>query len=97
MRHGLLYILHGVKPKRDRQGIWRDAKLLEQSMAGMGTKDHRLIYRLIRAHWNPQRMEAVKDAYYRGYGKDLQKRVEGETSGSYRDALIAIVKSSSPC
>ena len=28
--------MHGAKPKRDGQGIWRDAKLLEKSMAGLG-------------------------------------------------------------
>ena len=29
----LVYIIQGVKSKRDGQGFWRDAKLLEQSMA----------------------------------------------------------------
>lgn len=43
----LLYILHGAKSKRDGQGYWRDAKLLEKSMAGMGTKDAQLIYRFV--------------------------------------------------
>ncbi|KAF8971864.1 hypothetical protein BDZ97DRAFT_2025750 [Flammula alnicola] len=90
----LLYIVHGVKPKRDQQGYWRDAKLLEKSMAGLGTKDTQLIYRLVRAHWNPQRLEAIKDAYKRRYGKPLENRVKGETSGPYRDLLIAVVKSS---
>ncbi|KJA28322.1 hypothetical protein HYPSUDRAFT_51172 [Hypholoma sublateritium FD-334 SS-4] len=94
VEHGLLFIVHGVKPKRDQQGIWRDAKLLEKSMAGMGTKDQQLIYRLVRAHWNPERFEAIKDAYKRRYGRLLENRVRGETSGTYRDLLIAIVKSS---
>lgn len=93
VEHGLLFIVHGVKPKRDQQGIWRDAKLLEKSMAGMGTKDQQLIYRLVRAHWNPERFEAIKDAYKRRYGRLLENRVRGETSGTYRDLLIAIVKS----
>ncbi|KJA28323.1 hypothetical protein HYPSUDRAFT_33665 [Hypholoma sublateritium FD-334 SS-4] len=90
---GLLFIVHGVKPKRDQQGIWRDAKLLEKSMAGLGTKDVQLIYRLVRTYWNPQRMEAVKDAYKRRFGKPLENRVKGETSGTYRELLIAIVNS----
>jgi hypothetical protein len=42
-----LYIMHGAKPKRDGQGIWRDAKMLEKSMAGLGTKDQQLIYRWV--------------------------------------------------
>ena len=29
----LVYVIHGVKCKRDGEGFWRDAKLLEQSMA----------------------------------------------------------------
>ncbi|KDR85911.1 hypothetical protein GALMADRAFT_235066 [Galerina marginata CBS 339.88] len=94
MQDGLLYIMHGVKPKRDRQGFWRDGKLLEKTMAGLGTKDTMLIYRLVRAHWNPQRMEAIKDAYKRRFGKALENRVKGETSGPYRDLLLTIVKSS---
>ena len=39
--------MHGAKSKRDGQGIWRDAKLLEKSMAGLGTKDAQLIYRFV--------------------------------------------------
>ena len=63
-------------------------------MAGMGTKDVQLIYRLVRTYWNPQRMAAVKDAYKRRFGKPLENRVKGETSGTYRELLIAIIKSS---
>ena len=106
--------MHGVKPKRDGQGFWRDAKLLEKSMAGMGTRDAQLIYRyvfilffsyrlgsfrsyniyrLVRAHWDPIRMEAIKDAYKRRYGKTLEGRVKGETSGDYQKLLMAIVRS----
>ena len=50
--------------------------------------------RLIRAHWNPARFEAIKDAHKRRYGKMLEHRVKGETSGAYRDLLVAIVRSS---
>jgi len=111
MEDSLLYIMHGAKSKRDGQGIWRDAKLLEKSMAGLGTKDMQLIYRfvglffflftnalffnrLVRAHWDPKRLEAIKDAYKRRYGKPLEGRVKGETSGDYQKLLVAIVKSS---
>ncbi|KAF8167211.1 hypothetical protein B0H34DRAFT_680827 [Crassisporium funariophilum] len=94
METSLLYIMHGVKPKRDGQGIWRDAKLLEKTMAGMGTKDNQLIYRLIRAHWDPKRLEAIKDAYKRRYNKTLESRVKGETSGPYKDLLVEILRTS---
>lgn len=94
IEESFLYIMHGAKPKRDGQGIWRDAKMLEKSMAGLGTRDQQLIYRLVRAHWNPTRLEAIKDAYKRRYGKTLEHRVKGETSGAYRDLLVAIVRSS---
>ncbi|KAF8799887.1 Annexin [Phlegmacium glaucopus] len=94
MEDSLLYIMHGAKPKRDGQGFWRDAKLLEKSMKGMGTKDMQLIYRLVRAHWDPNRLEAIKSAYQRRYGKSLESRVKGETSGDYQKLLVAIVKSS---
>ncbi|PPQ81358.1 hypothetical protein CVT24_001147, partial [Panaeolus cyanescens] len=90
----LLYILHGVKAKRDGQGIWRDAKLLEKAMAGFGTKDTQLIYRIIRAYWNPARMEAIKDSYQRRYNKPLVNRVKGETSGAYQKLLIAMLQRS---
>lgn len=94
IQSSLLYIMHGAKSKRDGRGFWRDAKLLEKSMAGLGTRDTQLTYRLIRAHWDPYRLEAIKDAYRRRYGRSLEARVKGETSGDYQKLLVAIVKSS---
>lgn len=49
MKDALLFIVEGVEG--DGTGIERDAKLIEESMKGMGTKDERLIYRVARAHW----------------------------------------------
>ena len=102
MQMALVYIVHGVKPKRDRQGVWRDAKLLEKTMKGAGTRDMALTYRLIRTHWNPARMEAVKAAFveYRkhkaktfGPNKDwtLYARVKSETSGNYEALLLSLI------
>ncbi|KIM35597.1 hypothetical protein M413DRAFT_449644 [Hebeloma cylindrosporum] len=102
MEMALLYIVHGVKPKRDRQGVWRDAKLLEKTMKGAGTRDTALTYHLIRTHWNPARMEAVKEAFaeYRkhkakhfGANKEwsLYGRVKAETSGNYGALLLALI------
>lgn len=43
MKDALLYIAEGAK--RDGRGLLRDAKRLEASMAGIGTKDERLVWR----------------------------------------------------
>ena len=47
MESSLLYLMHGAKAKRDGQGIWRDAKLIEKSMAGLGHRDTQLTYRFV--------------------------------------------------
>jgi annexin A7/11 len=81
MKDALIYVARYFEA--DGQGIQRDAELLDSAMSGMGTKDERLIWRIVRAHWNRPRFEAVKQAYQRLYGKSLRKRVEGETTGKY--------------
>jgi len=94
VRKGLLYIIHGVKTKRNRQepyGAWRDAKLIEKAMAGMGTNDEALVYRVVRASWNPARIKAIKDAFLQRYNKTLEKRVQKETSGSYKTILTELI------
>jgi len=91
LMHALLYVLHGVKAKRDGQGVWRDAKLLEATMAGWGTRDMTLVYRIMRAHWNRPRFERIQDAFENRYGRTLEDRVHGETSGAYRDALLMVI------
>jgi len=92
VERALLHIVHGVKAKRDGRGEWRDAKLLEKSMAGLGTRDAQLVYRLIRASWDRQRFERIKSAYERRFNKPLLARVKGETSGPYRDALVMLIE-----
>ncbi|PPR03114.1 hypothetical protein CVT24_012417 [Panaeolus cyanescens] len=89
----LLHIVQGIKPKRDGQGRWRDAKLLEKSMAGLGTRTTQLSYRLIRAHWDPERLEAIKFSYEWKYKRTLESRIKGETSGIYGKLLLSILKS----
>lgn len=81
MKDALLYIAEAAE--RDGQGVERDAIMLERAMSGMGTKDERLTWRIIRAHWNQPRWQAVKQAYQRLYGKPLEKRVKGETTGDF--------------
>ena len=91
MQDGLYYIARGAE--MDGQGVVRDTELLEMSMKGMGTKDERLIYRLVRLHWNRPRFAAIKNQYQASYKRTLRKRVEGETTGKYEKALVAIIES----
>ncbi|KAM0437799.1 hypothetical protein ACHAPT_002164 [Fusarium lateritium] len=67
------------------------AKLLEDSMAGMGTKDHLLIARVIRFHWDRNTLANVKGAYQQRYGRSLGSRIKGETSGDYRRTMLAAI------
>ncbi|KAK8138682.1 Annexin [Apiospora sp. TS-2023a] len=67
------------------------AALLEDSMAGLGTKDHLLVSRVIRYHWDPQMLANVKGAYKQRYNQSLYKRIKGETSGDYRRLMLACV------
>jgi hypothetical protein len=48
VKTGLIYIIHGVKSKRNKEGqrgAWRDAKLMYKTMVGAGTNDEALVYR----------------------------------------------------
>ncbi|KPI40009.1 Annexin A13 [Cyphellophora attinorum] len=66
-----------------------DARMLEAAMAGMGTKDRLLVHRVVSCHWNRAHKDQVKRAYQHKYKKDLLERIRGETSGDYRNVLIA--------
>ncbi|WVW86705.1 hypothetical protein I302_108759 [Kwoniella bestiolae CBS 10118] len=90
MRDGLYYIAKGAE--NDGQGVVRDAELLYNAMAGMGTKDERMIYRIVRNHWNRPRFGAIKNQYQAQYGKTLKRAVEGETTGKYEKALVGIIE-----
>ncbi|KAL1634820.1 hypothetical protein SLS58_010503 [Diplodia intermedia] len=69
-----------------------EAELLEESMSGVGTHDRHLIDRVVRVHWDRGFKEAVKQAYRARYGKDLRKRIEGETRGDYERMLVAMIE-----
>ena len=69
-----------------------EAVRLEESMAGMGTKDELLVQRVVRCHWDQNFMRAVSDAYKRKYGKSLVRRIEGETRGDYERLMVACVQ-----
>ncbi|KAM0253046.1 hypothetical protein ACHAQJ_007477 [Trichoderma viride] len=67
------------------------ARLLEDSMAGLGTKDHLLISRVVRFHWDRQELANVKGAYQHRYKKNLTSRIRGETSGDYQMLMVACI------
>jgi annexin A7/11 len=67
------------------------AQLLEDSMAGMGTKDHLLVSRVVRYHWDRNGMANIKGAYEQRFGKSLARRIKGETSGDYERLMLACV------
>ncbi|WVQ79406.1 hypothetical protein IAT38_001503 [Cryptococcus sp. DSM 104549] len=90
MRDGLYFIARAYEV--DGDGVARDAELLQEAMSGMGTKDERLIYRLVRNHWNRHRFNLIKGHFHKTYGKSLRRAVEGETSGKYEKALVAIIE-----
>ncbi|KAE8375372.1 hypothetical protein BDV26DRAFT_268001 [Aspergillus bertholletiae] len=87
MKEALLQMLRGaVDP------AMRDAELLEDCMKGMGTKDVKLVSRVVRLHWNRAHKDQIKRAYRHRYGKDLIERVRGETSGDYQRFMVALLQ-----
>lgn len=86
MKDALLFqLLHAVDK------YMHAAKLLEDSMAGLGTKDHLLISRVVRFHWDRQELANVKGAYQQRYRRSLASRIRGETSGDYQTLMVACV------
>lgn len=86
MQSALLYQLEaGI----DRAG--HDAALLEGAMAGIGTKDHQLVNRVIRCHWDRHHLAQVKGAYKVIFHKNLDHRIRGETSGDYQKLMLACI------
>lgn len=72
----------------------RDAKLLEDCMKGIGTRDARLIARVIRIHFDadPRHIDFVREIYQQRYGRKLADRVKDNTKGAYRDLLLKILE-----
>ncbi|RDW79010.1 annexin [Aspergillus mulundensis] len=83
-------LLHMLRTALD--SAMRDAVLLEECMKGMGTKDEKLVVRVVRVHWDRQHVANVKGAYQHKYKQDLVKRVRGETSGDYQRLLVAMLE-----
>lgn len=65
------------------------ARCLYKSMAGLGTNDKSLI-RLIVTRCEIDMID-IKEEFERKYGKTLKSFIKGDTSGSYRKALLKLI------
>lgn len=87
MKEALLFQLRHAEDK-----YMHAAELLEDAMAGMGTKDNLLVARVVRFHWDANYLANVKGAYEQKYRKSLAKRIAGETSGDYERLMLACIR-----
>lgn len=87
MQDALRLLVHRAKNRAEAEAV-----RLEESMAGLGTKDQLLVQRVVRCHWDRGFMNAVSMEFKRLYKKDLVKRIEGETRGDYEKLMVACVK-----
>ncbi|CAI4230729.1 unnamed protein product [Auanema sp. JU1783] len=69
-----------------------DLKQLKQAMKGLGTDEAVLIE--ILGSRTPDQIRAIRAGYEREYGKQLEKEVASETSGEFKELLIALVTGS---
>jgi len=67
-----------------------DAELLVESMKGWGTNDT-LLCEIICTRSNAE-LKAAKEIFMQTEGKSLEKWVDGDTSGSYQDFLMACLQ-----
>ena len=67
-----------------------DAYCLYKAMKGLGTNDAVLIE--IIGTRNNQEMQMIKDEFQKNYGKSLETWVKGDTSGTFRKLLIALIQ-----
>lgn len=83
-------LLHMLRTATDP--AMRDAILIDECVRGAGTKDERLVIRVVRVHWNRAHLDQVKRAYKQKYKTDLVARVRGETSGDYQRLMVALLE-----
>lgn len=81
---GLLAIIRCV---RNRPAFY--AKMLHESVKGMGTNDRQLI-RLVSTRCEVD-MEDVKTNYLAKYGESLKDAISGDASGDYKKLLLCLI------
>ena len=69
----------------------KDCEVLRKAMKGLGT-DEKAIIAVMGFRSVSQRQEIVK-TFKANYGKDLEKELISETSGNFKDLLVALCKS----
>lgn len=83
LKKGLLGV---VVYARNPGEYWADA--LYNAMKGLGTNDDALVRIVVG---NRQNLPEIKKAYADKYHKSLWQAVHGETSGHYKEALLAVI------
>jgi len=66
------------------------AEQIKKAVTGLGTNDELLVNNITK-HTNEE-LQIVAEIYEEQYKESLIKAVKGDTSGSYRDILVALVK-----
>ena len=82
-------LMHALSGAEDGTGVRRDAQLLEAAMAGVGTKEKALAWRVARYHWEKPRWRAVQGEYQAKHRTTLASRIKGETRGDLERILVA--------
>ena len=67
-----------------------DAYCLYYAMKGLGTKES-VLTEIIGSR-TPQELQAIKQVYAANYGETLEKAVIGDTSGDYKNLLLALLQ-----
>jgi len=84
LKRGMIAVLHAVENKQKYF-----AERLHWSMKGLGTHDDTLI-RVIVSRCEID-MVQIKQEFHKHFGKSLESFVTGDTSGDYKNILLALV------
>jgi len=71
-----------------------DAHLVKEAVKGLGTNDHELVETICSR--NNQELKEMRESYQKLFSVDIEKDVVGDTSGHYRDLLIAVLRADRP-
>ncbi|KAK6538265.1 hypothetical protein TWF694_011144 [Orbilia ellipsospora] len=78
-------------PQSNAMEYRKQADALRVAMKGFGTDESELI-RVIAKLQTPYGVHSVQKAFNERHGRDLLKDVKSETSGRFKDALIAVLR-----
>mmetsp|Transcript_20598 Transcript_20598/g.37039 ORF Transcript_20598/g.37039 Transcript_20598/m.37039 type:complete len:1111 (+) Transcript_20598:525-3857(+) len=70
------------------------ATALRGAMVGWGTAEDQLIRVIINATFAERRI--IRETYKQMFNRDLIEHIESETSGSFKNILVAVLKSTNP-